>query len=61
MAKDSRKITARGLTASNRGATIEYEGEKFLVEDVKYQGDSTLVKITNYVVLPNDAVVEIWD
>lgn len=61
MSKDSRKITARGLTVSNRGATIQYRNEKYLVEDVKYQGDSTLVKITNYIVIPNHAEIEVWD
>jgi len=59
--KFERTISARGLTVSNRGATIEYEGERFLVEDVKYQGNTTLVKITNYVVIPNDAQISIWD
>lgn len=61
MAKDSRKIAARGLTVSNRGATIRYRGESYMVEDVKYQGNSTLVKITNYIVIPNSAEIEVWD
>lgn len=59
--KFERTIAARGLTVSNRGATIEYMGNRFLVEDVKYKGDSTFIRVENWVSIPNDADILIWD
>lgn len=61
MTKEPRTIAARGLTASNIGSTIEVRGQRYVVEDVKYQGDTTLVKITNYIALPNLIDIQIWD
>ncbi len=59
--KFERKILARGLTTSNIGATIKVDDQSFIVEDVKYQADATIVKITQYLVLPNDLEISIYD
>lgn len=61
MNKEPRTIAARGLTASNIGSTIGVRGQNYVVEDVKYQGDTTYVKITNYLALPNLTDIQIWD
>jgi len=59
--KFARTIKARGLTVSNKGATVEYADNRFLVDDVKYSGDSTFIRVENWVALPNDAEIRIWD
>lgn len=59
--KESRRIRARGLTSSNQGATIFYDGRTYGVENVRYEGDATVVRFTGEVYILNYEEIEIWD
>lgn len=60
-AKFERKIVARGLTASNIGSTIVANGHHFKVESVAYDQPLGLVKINDYIILPNMEEISIID
>ena len=66
MSKLARKIVARGLTASDRGKTIEFSTEdgryqQITVEDIRYNplNGTTLVKHTSWAEIPNMNIVTV--
>lgn len=59
--KFEREIVARGITTSNTGSEIRVNDATYRIEGVKYNGDTTLVKVNTWLVLPNDMKVTIID
>lgn len=66
MSKEARTIWARGLTSSDRGSIVEFHDlmekpHKVRIEDVGYDGTSTVIKFVEIARVPNNLPIQIWD
>lgn len=68
MSKQSRRIAARGLTASSSGAVIEYADAQHVLHKIKVlnvgynpSAGKTVVEYTATVELPNNLEITVWD